>query len=90
MSMKPGRFIYWFYLVISNKSKDLLRHFERYCNQKYEKWKNTKIGLGPMPRQKNLEERNSFIRIPISNFPEIRHLGTFESILLNGRHGNSG
>ena len=51
---------------------------------------NTKIGLGPMPRKKNLEEQNSFIRIPISNFPEMRHLGAFESILLNGRQGNSG
>ena len=34
-------------------------------------------------------EQNSFNRIPISHFPEISALGTSESILLSGCHGNS-
>ena len=34
----------------------MLEHFWKYCNQKYEKWANTKIGLVSMARLKNLAD----------------------------------
>ena len=39
-----------------------------------------------LPDLKHAQER--FICIPLLNFPEMRPLGTFKSLLRNGNHGN--
>ena len=81
--------------------KDFLEHFRRYFNPKTEKWKeHEKLASFPCKGMKSLRiyswyslpdfkyDEKHFTRILSLIFPEMRHFGTFQSILSNGYHGN--
>ena len=91
----------WSFLVISNKSARIcLNIFGDTVVQSLKSRKTRKVASFPFRDRKNLwiyswyslpdlkHHQKRFIRIPSFNFPEMRPLGTFWSILSNGYLGN--
>ena len=103
--MKLRTVVYRSFLVIRNKSAkiclNIFEDFEDSVIQSLKSGKTRKSGLVPMSRQEKLtnlflvflpdlkHNQRRFICIPSLNVPEMRPLGTFQSILSNGHHGNN-
>ena len=79
----------------------MLENFWRFCNPKFENWKNRKkwprthvkawktYGFIPQVFSARLETRpTAFHFFSFIKVPEMRPLSTFQSILSNGYHGN--